>query len=110
VRRIAGSLWKRVACSFPAAPKLHKARGLMQVGGVSRVSYCSFAVPGWRIDSRYCKREKGMPNGWSFDWASMATRERESLETCCVESLLVVYVLCVVLLSVIDAKRQFLCL
>jgi hypothetical protein len=44
-----------------------------------------------------------MPNSWSFDWASMATRERESLETCCVESLLVVYVLCVVLLSVIDA-------
>lgn len=23
-----------------------------------------------------------MPNGWSFNWESMATRERESLETC----------------------------
>jgi hypothetical protein len=23
-----------------------------------------------------------MPNGWSFNWESMATRERESLEPC----------------------------
>jgi hypothetical protein len=32
-----------------------------------------------------------MSNGWSFNWAGMATRERESLEMRCVESLLVVY-------------------
>jgi hypothetical protein len=24
----------------------------------------------------YCGRGKGMPNGWSFNWESMATRER----------------------------------
>jgi hypothetical protein len=24
----------------------------------------------------YCGRDKGMPNGWSFNWESMATRER----------------------------------
>jgi hypothetical protein len=32
-----------------------------------------------------------MPNGWSFNWEGMATREREGLETRCVESLLVIY-------------------
>jgi len=36
----------------------------------------------------YCRRDKGMSNSWSFNWASMATRERESLERRCVESLL----------------------
>jgi hypothetical protein len=35
--------------------------------------------------------------------------ERESLEKRCVESLLVVYLLYVSLLSLIDAKRKFLC-
>jgi hypothetical protein len=40
-----------------------------------------------------------MLNGWSLNWESMATRERESLETRCVESLL----LCVCA-SPIDAK------
>jgi hypothetical protein len=49
-----------------------------------------------------------MPNGWSFNWESMATRERETLEMRCVESLLDVCAMCV-LLSVIDAKRQLLC-
>jgi len=46
-----------------------------------------------------------MPNGWSFNWASTATRERESLQVRCVEDLLVVYV-CVPLLSLIDATRD----
>src|SRR5271154_5985885 len=46
--------------------------------------------------------------GHSF-WENMATRERESLETHCVESLLVVYLLYVSLLSLIDAKRHFFC-
>ena len=49
-------------------------------------------------------RDKDMPNGWCFNWESMATRERENLETYCVGSLLVVYV-CLSLLSLIDAKR-----
>jgi hypothetical protein len=40
-------------------------------------------------------RDKGMPNSCSFSWENMATRERESLEMHCVESLLVVYV-CVI--------------
>jgi len=35
----------------------------------------------------------GIPKGWSFNWESMITRERENLETRCVESLFVVYVL-----------------
>jgi hypothetical protein len=36
--------------------------------------------------------------------------EKESLETCCVESLLVLNVcVCVSLLSLLDAKGQFLC-
>ena len=25
----------------------------------------------------HCGRDKSMPNGWSFNWASVATRERE---------------------------------
>lgn len=33
-----------------------------------------------------------MPNDWSFSWESMATEERESLETRCVRDLLVLYV------------------
>jgi hypothetical protein len=37
-----------------------------------------------------------MSNAWSFNW--------ESLEARCIESLLVVYALCVSLLSLIDAK------
>jgi hypothetical protein len=44
-----------------------------------------------------------MPNGWSFNWESMATREREGLQTRCVESLLVVY-LSVSLLCLVDAR------
>jgi hypothetical protein len=50
-----------------------------------------------------------MPNGWSFNWESMATKERENLETRSVGTLLVVYVLLMSLLSLIDVKRQFLC-
>ena len=46
-----------------------------------------------------------MANGWLLNWARIATRERESLEAHCVENLFVVFV-CV--LSLIDAKRQFL--
>ena len=49
----------------------------------------------------------GIPNGWSFNWESMATRERENLEKRCVESFLVVY-LCCCFLSMIDAKGQLL--
>ena len=60
-----------------------------------------------RESSVHCGRGKGMLNGWLFNWVSTATREMESLETCCVENLLVVYV-CVSLLSLIDAKRHFL--
>jgi hypothetical protein len=40
-----------------------------------------------------------MPNGRSFNRESMATEERGSLETCCVESFLVVYLLCVLAIS-----------
>jgi hypothetical protein len=47
--------------------------------------------------------DKGMPNGWSFNWGSMTTKERAGLETRCVESLLVVY-LCVSLLCLGDAE------
>jgi hypothetical protein len=43
-----------------------------------------------------CGRDKGMLNGCSFNWESMATRERESLEMRCVESLFVIY-MCVCL-------------
>src|ERR1700733_2383364 len=39
---------------------------------------------------QYCEGDKGMPNGWSFNWGSMTTKERAGLETRCVESLLVV--------------------
>jgi hypothetical protein len=39
-----------------------------------------------------------MPNDWPYDWESMATKERESLETRVVGGLLVLY-LCVSLLS-----------
>jgi len=42
-----------------------------------------------------------MPKGWSFNWESMATREKGNLETRCMESLLVVYVLRVSWLSLI---------
>jgi hypothetical protein len=42
-------------------------------------------------DLPYCGSDKGMPNDWSFNWESIATRERAVPETCCVESLLVVY-------------------
>jgi hypothetical protein len=49
-------------------------------------------------------RDKGIPNGWSFSWESIATRERESPENRCVESLLVISQ-CVSLLSLIDVKR-----
>jgi hypothetical protein len=45
-----------------------------------------------------CGRDKSIPNGWSFNWESMATREMESLERRCVASLLVVYV-CVLAIS-----------
>jgi hypothetical protein len=50
------------------------------------------------IADRYCGRGKGIPNGWSFNWNGMATRERAGLETRCVESLLVVY-LCLLAIS-----------
>ena len=46
-----------------------------------------------------------MPNGWWFDWESLAMRERAGLETRCVESLLVVY-LYVSLLCLVDAKDR----
>jgi hypothetical protein len=49
--------------------------------------------------------DQGIPNGWLFNWASMATREMESLEARWVESFLVVYALCVRLLSPIEAPR-----
>jgi len=39
-----------------------------------------------------------MPYSWSFNWESMAAKEREDLETRCVERLLVVYV-CVLAIS-----------
>jgi hypothetical protein len=48
---------------------------------------------------RYRGRDKGMPNGWSFNW------EREGLETRCLGSLLVVYLS----LCLMDAKRRVLC-
>jgi hypothetical protein len=35
---------------------------------------------------------KACPNGCSFNWESMATRERESLEAHCVERLLLIHV------------------
>ena len=56
-----------------------------------------------------CGMDQGIPNGWLFNWASMATRERERLEARWVESLLVVYALCVSLLSPIEAPRQSSC-
>jgi hypothetical protein len=46
-----------------------------------------------------------MPNRWSFNWESMATKGKESLEMRCVESLLVVYV-CVCPLSVSTISYQ----
>jgi hypothetical protein len=39
-----------------------------------------------------------MPNGWSFNWKGMVTKERECLETRCAESFLVVYV-CILAIS-----------
>ena len=39
--------------------------------------------------------DKDMANGWSFNWASMATKGKESLEARRVESVPVVSVLCV---------------
>jgi hypothetical protein len=45
-----------------------------------------------------CGRDKDTPNGWSFNRENTATRERESLETRRMESLLVVY-LCVLAVS-----------
>jgi hypothetical protein len=39
-----------------------------------------------------------MPYSWPFNWESMATKERENLETRCVERLLFVYV-CVFAIS-----------
>jgi hypothetical protein len=56
----------------------------------------------------YCRRDEGVPDGWSFNGESMATREMAGLETRWVESLLVVH-LCLSLLCLVDAKRQFLC-
>jgi hypothetical protein len=47
-----------------------------------------------------------MLNGWSFNWESMATREREGLETRCVERWLVTFICVIAIL--IDAKRQVL--
>ena len=42
-------------------------------------------------ENPYRGMDKGMPIGWSFNWEGMALREREGLETYCMESLLVVY-------------------
>jgi hypothetical protein len=39
----------------------------------------------------YCEGDKGMPNGRLYDREGMATTGRQNLETCSVESLLVVY-------------------
>jgi hypothetical protein len=62
--------------------------------GINMEKFCIDAETAWAFSLRnctqliYCGRDKSMPNGWSFDWESMATRERESLETHCVESML----------------------
>jgi hypothetical protein len=45
-----------------------------------------------------------MPNGRSSNWGSMATRKRESLETRCVKSLLVVYVSFLSLIDTLTAR------
>jgi hypothetical protein len=50
-----------------------------------------------------------MPNSWSPQLGSIARRERGSVETRYVESLVVLY-MCLTLLSLIDNKREFLCL
>jgi hypothetical protein len=60
---------------------------------LSTHEFCSSTLS--RVMLYYCGRDKGMPNGWSFNWESMTTRERESPGTCCVESLHVVYMSCV---------------
>jgi hypothetical protein len=50
-----------------------------------------------------------MLNGWSFNWASMATRERgKPRDTLWGELFGCLSAICV-LLFVIDAKRQFFC-
>lgn len=51
-----------------------------------------------------------MLNGWPFDWASMATRDRESLEARGVESLPVVYIPRVYAASNRGARRKSPCL
>jgi hypothetical protein len=56
------------------------------------------SVTGITASDKWCGRDKGMPNGGSFNWENMTTGESESLETRCVESLLVVYV-CVLAIS-----------
>ena len=58
-------------------------------------------------DSEHCGKDKRMSSSWSLNWESLATREREAYRGV-VGNLLVVYV-CLPLLSVIDAKGQFLC-
>lgn len=49
-----------------------------------------------------------MLNGWSFQLGKYGNEGRGGLETCCVESLVIVY-LYVSLLRLGDAKREFLC-
>jgi hypothetical protein len=49
----------------------------------------------------FCGKDKGMP----MAGRSIGEHGKETLETCCAESLLAVYVLCGVLMSGIDAKK-----
>ena len=66
-----------------------------------------FVEPGsstWRhplSPYNYCGRDKGMPNGWSFNWENVASGKAELRDT------LGRKLSC--RLSLVDAKRQFLC-
>jgi hypothetical protein len=65
--------------------------------GLASVTHLPYWVPTNKdaarkfLEALYRGMDKGMPIGWSFNWEGMAPREREGLETCCIESLLVVY-------------------
>jgi hypothetical protein len=74
---------------------------------LSTHEFCSSALS--RVMLYHCGRDKGMPNGWSFNWKRLTTRERGKPRDALCRKLACCLCTIFVLLSGIDAKRQFLC-
>ena len=84
-----------------------KRRCLSQDSGMAMKGIMSALALGEQL--WYCGKDKGVPNGWSFNWESMTTRERgKPRDAFCRKLACCLPAICV-LPSVLDAKRQFLC-